>query len=347
MRLTASLTTVLILFGYSGNAWASDACSTTAIRTSADVTVSDGSSFRTQSFFHAADQAAIRHIGDSDQFIVVEGPLSWVRVGDELDAGSAFHKLFALGHQYHALLLHFDEIVSNPRSTEQLEFSGAVHRARSGDYPYGGSVHLVDSGASGRAAGLLFEFPDVPAIEVTFSDWRDVGDTQLPYLVTIDDGERIFDYRYTSISTDRDSPLWFHEAISAPELDPVQVYRLHRKQLAAHCLGDAGLMARLSTEEIVSANRGELAQASRESMRERFTAVFDSVDYTEYHDIELPVIEVAESGDVGWIAVNVRAVGAEIGTGTPFDNQWAWMMAVRKIDGEWLHAGNASNVAAE
>ena len=80
-------------------------------------------------------------------------------------------------------------------------------------------------------------------------------------------------------------------------------------------------------------------------MSERFTAVFDRLDYREYHDLRLPVVEVSESGDLGWIAVEVRAIGTDRESGDAFDNQWAWLMAVRKIDGRWLHAGNASNVA--
>ncbi|NCF24863.1 MAG: hypothetical protein GWP60_10010 [Gammaproteobacteria bacterium] len=49
------------------------------------------------------------------------------------------------------------------------------------------------------------------------------------------------------------------------------------------------------------------------------------------------------SGDVGWIAVNTRAVGTERSSGRSFDDQWAWIMTVRKIDGRWLHTANASN----
>ncbi len=344
MRLCTRLCSVLIVAGYIGDASATDACSTTAVKAAADVSVSDGSSFRTESYFHSADQAAIRHIGETDQIIVVEGPLSWVRVGEEAEAGSEFHKLFALGHQYHALLLHFDQVAGEPRDTERVSLGGEEQRARSGDYPYGGIVHLVESAAPGRPAGLKFEFPDIPPIEVTFSDWQQHGDTELPYLATIDDGERVFNYHYTNIEIAADSPLWFHKATGTPALDELEVYRLHRRLLAAHCLGDAGLMTQLSAESVVSANNGKLTQASRESMRERFTGLFERVNYTEYHDIAAPVIEVADSSDIGWIAVNVRAVGAEIATGESFDTQWAWLMTVRKVDGEWLHAGNASNV---
>jgi hypothetical protein len=80
-------------------------------------------------------------------------------------------------------------------------------------------------------------------------------------------------------------------------------------------------------------------------MRERFSALFQTVNYAEYHDIVMPVIELSGSSDLGWIGVNVRANGAELKTGTAFSDQWAWVMIVKKIGNVWVHAGNASSSA--
>ena len=106
---------------------------------------------------------------------------------------------------------------------------------------------------------------------------------------------------------------------------------------------DADLMAELSAAEILIAGRGNLLWSSDNETRDRFKSVFQRVDYTEYHDIVLPVIEVSQAADIGWIGVNVRAIGSDISTGTAFDDQWAWIMLVKKIDDDWVHAGNASN----
>jgi ketosteroid isomerase-like protein len=345
MKVSARLVFIFLIAGHAGVTWGSDACSGRAILTVADVAVSDGSSFKTESYFHSKDAAAIRHIRDDEQIVAVEGPLSWISSGDKSQLGSGFFKVFALGHQYHAFLLHFDEIVANSRVTERLDFRGNVHRALSGDYPYGGTVHLVEGAAQERPLGLLFEFPGSAAIAVSFSDWRNAGDAELPFRAEIDDGERVFDYRYSSIDTVPRLPLWFFETVTAPPLDQVQVYRLHRKLLAAHCLGDAELLSGLSAPEVISASNGELQQTPNESVRERFAALFERLDYSGYHDIAVPIIEIAESADLGWIGANVRAVGLDSSTGAPFDNQWAWFMIVRKIDGRWLHVGNASNFA--
>lgn len=345
---TSALTVAAVIgLAATPGVFASDACSTTAIRAAAQVAVSDGSSFDIEALYHSADHSSIRHFYPDrpDQVVAVEGPVAWTMAGSETQAGSDFHKLFALGHQYHAFLTDFDEILDNVRESEQIEFENSRHTAKSGDYPYGGIVHSIHGESAERPLGLVFDFGDTGRIQVALSDWRPVGELHLPFLAIIDDGNRVFDYRYTSIDTEMQSPFWFYAALPGPAIDEVEIHRLHRKLLAAHCLGDAGLMAELTAPSVFSANRGRLQTASNEELLDRFSSLFERLDYREYHDIVEPVIAVSGSGDLGWIAVEVRAVGEMQESGEVFDNQWAWLMAVINVDGQWLHAGNASSVA--
>ena len=345
MKTTSRIGLCLCLVSFAQVICASDACSKRSILTAADVTVSDGSSFTTRSYFQSKNAAAIRHIADTDQTVVVEGPYGWVRVGDSEKMGSDFEKTFALGHQFHAMLLYFDEVMSNPRESGNVFFQGEQRRALTAEYPYGGLVHFIADEGGPRAAGLVFEFPESEPIVARFSDWRNLDQIEVPFQVTVDDGQRIFRYRYTRIDIAPNNPLWFFETVSRPSIDEIQVYRLHRQLLAAHCLGDADMIARLSSAQILSANSGELQQVANTAIRDRFSDVFERLDYSAYYDIVTPIIEIAEGSDLGWIGANVRAVGEEAKQGTPFDNQWAWLMTVRKEDGKWLHAGNASNIA--
>jgi hypothetical protein len=343
MWKTLAITLFLLSAVHPNISWPSDACSMRAITAAADVKVSDGSSFKVETYFQSRDVSAIRHIRDRQQLIVVEGPQSWTQVGDNSNTGTEFHKLFALGHQFHAFVLHFEELAGDVRRLDNVLFDGEPRQATSGDYPYGGVVHLIQSADEMRPAGLLFEFPENTVISVTFDDWRNVGKAPLPFHLQIDDGQSVFDYNYSEIKVMPQSPLWFFDAVPAPPIDKVQVYRLHRKLLAAHCLGDADMMADLSAAEVLTANRGKLAQISNDAIRERFTILFQSLDYAAYHDLVVPTIDLSEDAGLGWIGANVRAEGSEITTGKSFSHQWAWIMMVKKIDNVWLHAGNASN----
>ena len=343
MWKTISIAFILLSVVHPDISWSSDACSTRAITAAADVVVSDGSNFQIETYFHSRDMSAIRHIRDPQQLIVVEGPQSWTQLGDNSNTGTEFHKLFALGHQFHAFVLYFEEVVSNVRRLDDVLFDDEARQTTSGDYPYGGVVHLIQGADEMRPVGLLFEFPENTVISVKFDDWRNVGEVSLPYHLQIDDGQRVFDYHYSEIKVTPQSPLWFFDAVSAPPIDNVQVYRLHRKLLAAHCLGDADMMADLSAPEVLTASRGKLMQITNDAIRERFTALFQSLDYAAYHDLVVPTIDLSEDAKLGWIGAQVQAEGSEIKTGTSFSHQWAWIMMVKKIDHVWLHAGNASN----
>ena len=323
-------------------AWSTDACSERAVVTAANVMVSDGTSFQTQSYFHTSNAAAIRHIRDGDAtIVVVEGPIAWARRGEETQSGPDHFKRFAFGHQYHALLLYFDEIAPQSRRSERVQFAGKIRSATTADYPYGGLMHLVHGDHADQPAGILFEFPGGPPISAEFRGWRASEGTALPYHIRIVDGERVFDYHYTDIDVARRSPDWFFDAIPAPDIDELRLYRLHRQLLAAHCTGDAGRIAALSAPEVVTATRGEIRRSSGHELRERFATLFQRLDYTAYVDRVEPVIEV--SGESAWMLVEVQARGSVIEGGAQFDDQWAWAMLARKIDGAWRHVGNASN----
>ena len=245
--------------------------------------------------------------------------------------------------QTDALLLEFESIAGGIRANETVEFGGRRQAARSGDYPYGGTVHLVLGEEPARPAGMRFDFSEDTIIEARFLDWRLHEDSELPFHISIDDGKRAFDYRYSDIRISTESPDWFSDAFPGPVPDEVGVYRLHRNLLAAHCIGDASLMAALSAPEVISANRGELTSTTNAELEKRFAALFEALDYTEYHDLSDPVVEVSADGTVAWIAVNTRATGIARATDQPFDDQWAWIMTAQKIDGRWLHKANASN----
>lgn len=322
---------------------ASDACEQRSITAAASVEVSDGSSFATQSYYQSPEFAAIHHIRENKQWVVAEGPLAWFSRSDKPQLGGQMLKQFALGHQFHALLLDFEQMVSDIRDIEELQFRGAAHRGRSGAYPHGGELILVHEEGERKPAGMVMMIPETPRMEITFGDWREQGGMSLPFHVEIDDGQQVFKYSYSEVKVGQASPLWFFEAVKAPDIDRLQVYRLHRSLLAAHCLGDADRLADLSTEEGVNSNRGVLSSVAREDMRSRFSGLFAKIDYLHYEDIADPVIEVSSSGDIGWAAVNVRARGVVKDGGQAFDDQWSWIMLAKKVDGQWLHAGNASN----
>jgi hypothetical protein len=326
-------------------AWPSDACATGTINATAAVSVSDGENFTIDSYFQSPDTAAIRHVRDETQIVVVEGPFGWASRGDQAELGGNFFRAFALGHQFHALLLYFDDIVPDAQRSDGVPFDGDLRQAVSGTYPYGGVVRLVASDTEERPLGMLLEFPETAPIAIRYSDWRTIDGIDLPFLLQVDDGERVFDYVYTDIDIAPHSPLAFSAAVGTPDIDQIELYRLHRTLLAAHCVGDARLIASLSAPEIIDVSGGTVRTFSNAELQELFTTVFARLRYDRYDDVAFPVIEIAEGSDMAWIAADVLAVATDKQTEETFESKWAWVMMARKVDGTWLHVGTASNRA--
>jgi ketosteroid isomerase-like protein len=338
LHMTATLLTAL-----PGFALANNACETPFLSAVADVTTSYGSAYKVETYYRTPQEAAAHFINDNPTLLAVEGPLVWSRGADtEVLAGDA-ERGFVIGHQFHALALYFDDIAANVRAVDGIAFNGRTYKGRLGDHPGGGALTLVE-GEGGRAAGLIMAPAGESEILVVYDDWRALASGQtVPFAVTITHEGNVFNYRYTDISFGVGDAVSFHTAYPAPAIDAVQIHRLHRALLAAHCRGDAAMMAALTAPENVIANRGEIFHVTPEETQARFTSVFSRVDYRTYTDLAPPEIMVAQSGDLGWAVVNVRAEGEAAETGEAFSDQWAWALLARKIDGVWLNAGNASN----
>ncbi|WP_262693529.1 nuclear transport factor 2 family protein [Kordiimonas aquimaris] len=321
---------------------AQDACSTDAVHALADVTVSDGKTYSVESLFRSRHQAASVFIQENGSTNVVEGPFSWVATKDQAELGGNFLRDYALGHQFHAFLLHFNDIVSDIEVIEDTAFNDKSYQAARGVLDTGGYVSLMNPNAQ-QPAGLRFELGEY-LIDITLSDWREQDGVQVPFTLRIDDQQRIFNYRYQFVDTSQKPLMWFYDNVTAPDIDAIGIYRLHRKQLIAHCLADADMLASTLAPNVVMANGGQVVNTSPDQTRDVFeNNVFKRRQYATYIDTKYPAIEVAASGDLGWAVVQLHTEGRHPDTGEPFNEHWAWTMLAKKIDNQWLMVGNTSN----
>ncbi len=325
-------------------ATADDACSTTALYAFADVTASDGKKYSVESFYRSKDRVATKFIrADGGSLHVVEGPFTWVQADEEAKLAGSFQRDFALGHQFHALLIHFRDIMTDIEPAQNIEFAGEKVSALKGTRSTGGAAYLIDGKSPDRPAGMRFDVADLK-IDIIASDWRVVGGRHIPFALLINDGTRTFDYQYRTVDF-ADKPLnWFYENAPSLGLDEIGVLRLHRQMLVAHCLGDAAMMAQLTAPAATVVSGRGVFDINPQSMVETFTGTFARRKYASYTDLQHPRIEVSAAGDIGWASVQVNATGKLTPSGDSFDETWGWVMMAKKIGGRWLMAGNASNI---
>ncbi len=218
---------------------ASNACITEVITTSADVAVSDGSAYSVETYYRSADEAAVSFLGEGASDIVSEGPFAWYRQGKKTGLASDKEKRFALGHQYHAMVLHFDEIMANVADDPAIEFLGETRTGRTGEYPTGGTVSLVEGDNPAQPAGFLMLLPEETPITVTLDDWRESeAGAALPYTLQIHHGDRVFTYTYTSVAFSQGDAVDFHERYATPGVTEIDEFRQQQALLAEQCRTD-------------------------------------------------------------------------------------------------------------
>lgn len=208
---------------------------TRAVRTVAEVQAFDGQSYTAESYFQAADRAAIRFVDANEQLFVVEGPWGWAAQDGAAQLGPNLYRVFALGHQYHALLAYFDEIIAEKRHNENVEFGGGLYSTISGPFPFGGTVHMVSGKTPDKPEGMLFEFSEAPKIESRFLDWRTVEKRLIPFHIEIHDGQSVFNYKYSLVDFSPMPEQWFSEAIPLPEINEVIDYRHNSASSVDNC----------------------------------------------------------------------------------------------------------------
>lgn len=339
MRKSTLCAGLILGLSYSGHA--DDACDARAIYSMADVTVSDGTTYQVEGFYKSRHRAAARFIRENSTLHVLEGPNVWVQTTSGSRPADDFQRDFTIGHQFHAFLLRFEDLVTKPERVQDIDFAGEQHAALKGERDTGGEVYLIDSDTPGQPMGLRYDVGDLK-IEITTSDWRTVSGTQVPFALSIDDGERVFNYRYSTVDLSDKPLMWFYDSVQSPDIPAVDVERLHRKTLIAHCLGDAEMMASLTAPTATIANRGSIIETTPGEMASRFASVFDRRKYSAYIDTAMPRVSADER--VGWAAVQINTKGHTPENGQSFDEHWAWVMMAEKIDGKWLMTGNASNL---
>jgi hypothetical protein len=187
-------------------------------------------------WYRSPEEAVVSFGGPEVNDIVAEGPFAWLRQGERTGVGKDADKRFALGHQYHAMLLHFDEMMASAAPDGNIEFMDSIRTGRSGGYPNGGSASLVEGEQPDQPFGLLLLLPEESPIEVTFGDWRlaEAGQV-LPYRVEISHRDVVFTYEYQSIELAQADALDFHERYPSPEIEEVDLYRMKVAEAATRC----------------------------------------------------------------------------------------------------------------
>lgn len=123
----------------------------------------------------------------------------------------------------------------------------------------------------------------------------------------------------------------------------------HETARRAHLEGNAELMAPGMAAQLLSASNGDLSLSPKDEMIGFFKAYFARVKYLEWSDAAPLVIEVSPDGQMGWMAVKVRARYLERAKPEAGEKAFksSWIATYRRVGCEWKMTGISSAVIDE
>lgn len=320
----------------------------TSVRTEADVTVSDGTKYKTESLYIDPQRAAFRMTyPDRTVSRGVEGMYYWTFDGKREAEADLQSRDFVLGHQIHAQILFFTILHKGELNYGDEDFIGEPVKyasVKDGDATW--TMFFKDS----VPKGMKLRTGSGQTVQFEFGEFRSARGIQLPTEVWIDDGSRRFKYVFKRIAFSEGSVSEFR----APEkvlTDEQKLLRLHRIVMDDHYFGDATGMKAVNAAPFTVVSEGDVFTMTDAETDAGFDRIMSTRDYTVYDDLIRPKVKVSKDGTLGWVTVRVYAKGVRFDqegkpTG-PLEFTSAWTELYEKIDGKWRMIGNVSNFAPD
>ena len=139
---------------------------------------------------------------------------------------------------------------------------------------------------------------------------------------------------------------------SNPDLETLkaEILQLHQDMLEAHQDKDVAWFTRDISDDYFSVGRGEVRLPQRDEIAAQFDHYLNNTQFTEYKDLQEPIIGISRDGSLGWSIVNVRVAGSRKmvdGVVRNFDNVWAWITLYERQGDKWIRLGEVSSVKDE
>ncbi len=272
----------------------------------------------------------------------MEGLYVWAYDGRVETETTPYVGEIVLGHQFHAQILFFDRLHPAVGKSSETQFAGQESMTLESE----DSQWRFYYDFSGRPLGMEKSRQDEASIIFTFDDWRTVSGVSLPYEVQIDDGERQFRYRFSSITMNKGSLADFR----APEnilTDEQQLLRLHRIAMDDHFFSRTDEMKTIRGDSVTIVNDGDIHRMTGKEFDATMGRIMESRDYLVYDDLVRPIVNISEDGTLGTVIAQISASGVRFDDNglpdSPLEFVSAWIELYEKVQGQWRLTGNVSN----
>lgn len=124
-----------------------------------------------------------------------------------------------------------------------------------------------------------------------------------------------------------------------------EILAIHHNLIKAHLEKNPEFFIQNMSDDFVSIKKGDILHPDKEEIQTSMTDYINNTTFTEYKDLQEPIIGLSDDGTVAWCIVQVLVQGERKltdGTFREIDFTCAWMTLYRKTENGWVTEVEAS-----
>ncbi|HEX9972813.1 MAG TPA: hypothetical protein VGD14_12140, partial [bacterium] len=141
--------------------------------------------------------------------------------------------------------------------------------------------------------------------------------------------------------------LTFIACQSNPDFEALrsEILELHKKTIDARWNKDADFFIKDLADDFLSVQNGEIQRPQKVEIKTKMSDYLNHATFTEYRDLQEPIIGFSKDGSVAWSIVQVKVAGKRTmddGTERNLDFTCAWITLYERQGDKWIRLGEVS-----
>lgn len=124
-----------------------------------------------------------------------------------------------------------------------------------------------------------------------------------------------------------------------------ELLTIHQDLIRAHLTNDPSFSVQTILENFASVKDGEITFPDRDEVLSGINDYISNTTFSEYRDLQEPVIGLSEDGTVGWVIARVSVQGErKLNDGAMREISFicSWMTLYRRVNGRWVTEAEVS-----
>ena len=118
-----------------------------------------------------------------------------------------------------------------------------------------------------------------------------------------------------------------------------EILGIHQELIKAHLEKNLELLVHNLSDTYISVKNGDILRPDKDEVRAGLTDYITNTTFTEYIDLQEPVIGLSDDGTVAWAIVQVKVKGYQKQEDAPdreTDFICAWLTIYRRVKNDWV-----------